>query len=166
MELTSRQLSSLHTMGIPVWEFRTTNDDATPQYHEPLSVQDIEALEQCQCWVMTDVEPQNVQAQRLLHAILFSMGLNSQQFFSIEPSHFAQLNTIDTENKVLIIFGEHLAKNALEETIVRGKLHKPAAIEGLTMLFTDGLDNLLTNPKLKASVWHDLQPARKQLAAQ
>jgi DNA polymerase III psi subunit len=154
-------------MGIPVWEFRTTNDDATiSQYHDPLSVQNIEALDQCQCWVMTDVEQQNVQAQRLLHAILFSMGLNSQQFCSIEPSHFAQLNTVDTENKVLIIFGEHLAKNALEETIVRGKLHKPAAIEGLTMLLTDSLDNLLINPQLKSSVWHDLQPARKQLAAQ
>jgi len=162
MELSSRQLSSLNTMGIPVWEFRSTQSEVIAIVDDIIPQQPSEQLLKSDWVVMIDDKTYGEQAQRLLYAMLFAIGVEKHEFAIIDAKQLVQLDTIPTQNKVLIVLSTQVAKQLLGESIVRGSVHKTLNTQ-VTTVVSFGLDELLANPENKVQAWQDLQLAKQAL---
>jgi len=161
MELTPGQLSSLNEMGIPVWEFRSTiAEGTTAVVDEVTGQQPSEQLLNCDWVVMIDDQNYGEQAQRLLHAMLLSIGIEEQQLAIIDAKQLTQLQNIPTQRKVLIVLGCDIAKELLGESVVRGLVHKTLDSH-ISTVVSFALDDLLENPQNKADAWQDLQLAKQ-----
>ncbi|MDB2705670.1 DNA polymerase III subunit psi [Pseudomonadota bacterium] len=147
MGLSTRQLSTLATMGIPVWEYRT-EDVVSELENDTLSQEMHDRLLDCQCWVVSD-KLEDERMHRLLHAMLFSIGIDPSQFVVIHPEHSAEIEQLDASKKVILILGE------LQNTHLADKS---------TSVVSHSLLSLLEHPKLKSEVWLALQRVKQALA--
>ena len=163
MQLTSRQLSSLNEMGIPVWEFRTKKSQS-----EPVAVSNNSAIKNNaqlveRNWIaLIDADNYNEQARRLLQAMFFSIGIEQHQIAIIDEMQFEQLKQVDVEEKVLIIFGDALAQKILGKLVSRGTLLDKTSQINITTLVSFDLIELLYEPSKKADAWQDLQRIKKE----
>jgi len=162
MELSSRQLSSLNVMGITVWEFRSTQSEAVSVVADIIPQQASEPLLKCDWVVMIDEKTYGEQAQRLLHAMLFAIGVEKHQLAIIDTKQLTQLDNIPTQKKVLIVLGTDIAKQLLGESIIRGSIHQTLNSQ-ISTVVSFGLDDLLSKPENKAQAWQDLQLAKQAL---
>lgn len=163
MELNPRQLSSLNEMGIPVWEFRSSEaEEVVVVVEDNLEVYPSEQLLNCDWVVMIDNQNYGEQAQRLLHAMLLSVGVKEHQLAIIDTKQLSQLQTIAAQKKVLIILGSSMAQELLDENIVRGSIHQTMDSK-ISTVVSYALDDLLENPQKKAHAWQDLQLAKQAL---
>ncbi len=159
MDLTSRQLSSLNEMGIPVWEFRSNESE------QAISVVEQEPSEQllnCDWVVLIDGQNYSEQARQLLHAMLFSIGIEQNQVAIIDSDQLAQLHNVPSQNKILIVLGESLAQSLLGENVSRNAVHKTLNSQ-ISTVVSFSLAELLVHPEKKALAWQDLQLAKQAL---
>ncbi|NOQ82029.1 MAG: hypothetical protein GQ548_05850 [Methylophaga sp.] len=163
MELTPRQLSSLKEMGIPVWEFRSTEAEQAVFVDKQLaSTEPSEKLLNCDWVVLIDGQNYSEQAQRLLHAMLFAIGIEQNQVVIIDSEQLTQLQNMPRQRKVLIVLSEVIAKSLLGESVIRGSVHQTLNSQ-ISTVVSFGLDELLENPENKALAWQDLQLAKQAL---
>ncbi len=163
MDLNSRQLSSLKEMGITVWEFRSSKpEEASIIVDEVIAQPASDQLLNCDWIVMIDEQHYGEQAQRLLHAMLLSIGIEEHQLVIIDAKQISQLKNIPSQRKVLIVLGSDIAKKVLGESVVRGAVHKTLDSQ-ISTVVSFGLDDLLENPDNKAHAWQDLQLAKRAL---
>ncbi len=160
MKLNLSQEQVLNEMAIPIWVRRQrsaqTNDDHLPIIDERLNAVD--------CLILIDGQTYNEQAHRLLDAMLFSIGLCSDQVALIKLEQIAEIAGILTDKKLLLVFGQSAIealtgkKNLVSD--YRGKTHKNPNV-ACTTIVSIGLDVLLESPENKASVWQDLQLVKR-----
>jgi DNA polymerase III psi subunit len=157
MDLTPSQLSSLNEMGIPVWALRTANpENDTSETNQQALLTD--------CLVLIETHSDDQQVYRLLTAMLFSIGLHSEQFTIINSKQLSQLQSSITQQKLLLVLGEEFAQSLWGSSIVRGKSHQTLDADILTVV-SYSLEELLASPDNKASVWQDLLLAKQILDA-
>ncbi len=156
MDLTSGQLSSLNEMAIPVWALRTENiEQQTSDTNEQLLHSD--------CFILLESYSDNQQAQRLLQAMLFSIGLQPDQYVIISSDQLPQLQSLPAmQQKLLLVLGESFAQSLWGKSVMRGQIHKMLDTSIATMV-SFSLDELLAAPENKALAWQDLQLVRHLL---
>jgi len=163
MELNPWQLSSLKDMGIPVWEFRSNESEHTPAEVEQANFTEMsEQLLKSEWVVVIDDENYSEQAQSLLHAMLLAIGIDEQKLAIITLKQVMQLQNIPSQNKVLFVLGEAVARIAFSESICRDLIHQTLNTNIKTVV-SFSLNELLENPVNKALAWHDLQLAKQAL---
>jgi len=148
MELNSRQLAALKVMGLPVWESR--DDEASAQIsaeYDVLSDELIQQLERCNCWVLIDADIDEP-ANRLLQSMMFAIGLEWANYTVINSSQVMAALHSTSSRKVLLVFGSELVNNVPQQ---------------FTSVATHSLNDLLSQPELKAQAWQDLRMARDEL---
>jgi len=165
MELTPRQLSSLSEMGIPVWEFRTTEQDDAVQapIDAIVTMEPNEQLLKSDWIVLINSQQYGEQERQLLHAMLFSIGVAEDQLTIIDSDHLAMLEKVPSKKNVLLVLGEDMAKSLLDKAHSRGTIHKSFDSQISTVVSFD-LTLLLNDSEHKLSAWHDLQLAKQALA--
>lgn len=136
-------------MGIPVWEFRSS-DVIQDAVSEPLSEELLEQLLHCHCWVLTD-RIDSEEMHRLLHAMLFSIDLDASKFAIFHPEHIAEVSQLDPAKKVILILGKQIAD--IDESLA----DKFESVESHSLM------DLLKQPELKSKAWTDLQWVKKTL---
>ena len=150
-------------MGIPVWEFRSTEAEQTVFVDKQLaSTEPSEQLLNCDWVVLIDGQNYSEQAQRLLHAMLFAIGIEHNQVAIIDSQQLAQLQNVPQQRKVLIVLSERIAKSLLGESVIRGSVHQTLNSQ-ISTVVSFSLDELLENPENKALAWQDLQLAKQAL---
>jgi len=151
-------------MGIPVWEFRSAlPTQAIAVVDDSIAQTPSEQLLNCDWIVMIDGQHYGKQAQQLLHAMLFAIGVEQHQTAIIDSTQLAQLHTINSAGKVLIVLGSELAKQGLGDTVVRGTIH-PCMQSQIATIVTHSLVDLLQHPGKKADAWQDLQLAKQAVS--
>ena len=158
MDLTPSQLSSLNEMGIPVWALRSEE-----------SQQDIEPSIEissfgCECLILVESHSNDQQVQRLLQALLFSIGLTTNKYTTISAAQLPQLQKLADQPSLLLVLGERFAQSLWGASVVRGKPHEPLNVQ-LATVVSFSLDEMLISPEKKALVWQDLQLAKQILDA-
>lgn len=150
-------------MGIPVWEFRSTEAEQAVFVDKQLaSTEPSEKLLNCDWVVLIDGQNYSEQAQRLLHAMLFAIGIEQNQVVIIDSEQLTQLQNVPRQRKVLIVLSEVIAKSLLGESVIRGSVHQTLNSQ-ISTVVSFGLDELLENPENKALAWQDLQLAKQAL---
>lgn len=150
-------------MGITVWEFRTTESEQAVFVDKQLaSTEPSEQLLNCDWVVLIDGQNYSEQAQRLLHAMLFAIGIEQNQVVIIDSDQLAQLQNVSSQGKVLIVLGELLAQSLLGETISRDTVHQTLNPQ-ISTVVSFSLAELLDSPENKALAWQDLQLAKRAL---
>ena len=158
MDLTPSQLSSLNEMGIPVWELRTE------QFEEKQAgvTQLVEPLLSCSCVVMVESWTNDEQAQRLLKAIMFAIGLSAEQFTVITPDQLEQLQEPTSKHKLLLVLGERFAQSLWGKSVTRGSPHNMLTSQ-ISTVVSMSIDEILASPENKYLAWQDLLLAKKSL---
>jgi DNA polymerase III psi subunit len=153
--LAPGQLSKLTEMGIPVWELRsqaTSPADAAPvnaEFYGPLPAVD--------CLMVVAEQDNGDEAKRLLHAMLFAIGLTPRNSAIVSPQQLNQLITTPHQHKVLVAFGEQLVPQALSsQAIDRGHIYSTSD-SALKIIISLSLTALLNSSEKKALAWQDLQ---------
>ena len=164
MRLDPRQLSSLHEMGIPVWELRSEQTQKTVAENEsvrvPTQIIAQQQLLDSRCFVMIDPKTHHEQKQKLLEAMLFSIGLSLEQLIIIQIEQLMQLETLRDPKKLLIIMGDELRLASSLPLLNNGNAHQ--IIESnISTITTLSLTSLLSDPDNKAIVWQDLKLIKK-----
>ena len=165
MQLSPGQLSTLDLMGIPVWELRRRQStfEIPPTEHNIDSVQPDVRIQQCDWLVVIEKNDHGAQAQRLLQAMLAAIGLSQNQFVIVAHEQLAQLQTLALDQKVVLAFGNTVARSLLGEHATvqecRGKRHQIPPSQ-LNTIVSFGLTELLQSPEHKALVWQDLKLAK------
>lgn len=157
MMLEPGQLSTLTEMGIPVWERRTLEisiaeiEPVSAEFHEPIPIPAVDCL-------IVLAEQDNVdETIRLLHAMLYSIGLTSNNSAIIFPHQLSQLITSVYEHKLLLVLGDDLVpQDLISETMIRGHVYS-AENSALKIISSLSLMTLLKSPDQKALAWQDLQ---------
>jgi DNA polymerase III psi subunit len=160
--LAPGQLSILTEMRIPVWELRgqetaspapidaaNVNADLNTDFYKPLPAVD--------CLMVVAEQDDTDEAKRLLHAMLFSIGLTSRNSAIVSPQQLSQLLTTPHQHKVLVAFGEQLVPPALHSQATdRGHIYS-SSDSALKIIISLSLTTLLNSPAKKALAWQDLQ---------
>lgn len=154
--LAPGQLSSLTEMGIPVWELRTqetpslaTIEAVNADYYQPLPAVD--------CLMVVAEQDDSDEAQRLLHAMLFSIGLTPRNSAIVSPQQLSQLAASPHQHKVLVAFGEQLVPKTLNsQATERGHIYSTSD-SALKIIISLSPKVLLNSPDKKALAWQDLQ---------
>jgi len=163
MELNPWQLSTLKELGIPVWEFRTNEPKHTAAVVEEVGFTEAnEQLLKSEWVVVIDDENYSEQAQSLLHAMLQAIGTDEQKLAIITPEQLTQLHNVPSQNKVLFVLGEIVARTAFGESTFRDSIHQTLN-SNIKTVVSFSLNELLANPANKALAWHDLQLAKRAL---
>lgn len=157
MDLTPSQLSSLDEMEIPVWELHSKHSSAATAELTDQALQG-------DCLVMLDSHSNDQQAQALLQAMLFSIGLNVGQYTVINSKQLDQIPDGSVQQKLLLVLGEELAQELWGKSVTRGKKHQALSVN-ISTVVSVSLEKLLASPNAKALAWHDLQLAKKTLDA-
>ena len=157
MNLTPSQLSSLNEMGIPVWALHSNTAEAEPL--EPTT-----QLELRDCLVLVDSNSNNQQEQRLLAAMLHSIGVPKHQFTTLNPEQLPQLQTHHQQPTLLLVLGESIAQSLWGKSMIRGQEHLTLEASIPTVV-SYSLDEILASPEYKARVWGDLLLAKQVLNA-
>ena len=164
MDLRPGQLSALAEMGIPVWELRQQTTTGQLAIDDAItSVEIDEQLLQSDWLVLLDKQTHNEQAQRLLQAMLSSIGLSLQNVAIVTDKQLPQLQNLSADRKLLLVFGIVAAQLLLDDQATlddcRGKTHQTMSSH-LTTIISFGLDDLLNCPENKILAWQDLQLAK------
>lgn len=163
MLLEPRQLSTLNEMGIPVWELRSQQSENISPVVEITSVELDKDLLQRDWLILVDQYSINEQEQRLLYAMLLSIGLSQQHIAVVAAEQLLQLQQVPAKQKLLFAFGRKNAqlllgeKTSLDES--RGKVHQALPSE-FTTVVSFSLKELLEFPERKVLAWQDLQFAK------
>lgn len=157
MDLTPSQLFSLDEMGIPVWGLRSESSSETVAEFTEQSLQG-------ECLVIVESHNNDQQTQRLLHAMLFSIGLRDKQYTVISSDQLAQIQHGSVQQKRLLVLGEELAQSLWGKSVIRGKSHQ-ALGNSISAVVSFSLEQLLTSPEDKALAWRDLQLLKNILNA-
>lgn len=156
--LDPRQLSTLTEMGIPVWELRKA-ENATP-IREAASAEIYEPIPAVDYLIVLAEQDNHQQAKRLLQAMLFSIGLTSDNAAIVLANQLHQLSeTVDLakQHKLLIAFGDDLVPETLNsQKMLRGHIYSAHNLP-LKMMTSFSLTTLLNAPDKKALAWQDLQ---------
>ncbi len=156
--LAPGQLSTLTEMGIPVWEFRS-QEAATSVPIEAVNILDESCapLPAVDCLIVVADQDDGNEAKRLLHAMLFSIGLAPNNSAVVSPQQLSQLQTTGNVHKVIIAFGEQLIPEELNsQATERGHIYcSPDSV--LKIIVSLSLTALLNSPDKKALAWQDLQ---------
>ncbi len=146
-------------MGIPVWEQRTLVAAASAS--ELITADIVEALPIVDCLIVFAEQDHTDEAMRLLHAMLFSIGLTAHNSAIVSARQLNQLITSTDEHKLLLAFGDDLIPAPLNsQKLGRGHVYF-AADPGLKIISSLSLNTLLQSPKQKAIAWKDLQLAKQ-----
>lgn len=157
--LESGQFSTLTEMGIPVWEKRTLVSASVVS--NVISTDVVEALPAVDCLIAFIEQDHSDDAMRLLHAMLFSVGLTVSNSAIVSPTQLTQLMTSTHEYKLLLVFGDDLIPASLNsQTIVRGHVYS-APDSTLKIMSSLSLKTLLHSPGQKAIAWQDLLMAKQ-----
>jgi len=164
MKLDSKQLSSLQEMGIPVWELRNTQVQKPQSEDEaaPVSKLSQQQLLENYCFVMIDAESHTEQAQQLLVAILFSVGLSLEHIILIQEEDLSQLETLNDPQKILIIMGVEVKEPSSQPLVKNSQVHQ-IVNANIAVLRTLSLTSLLSQPQGKEVVWQDLKLVKEFL---
>jgi len=157
--LAPGQLSTLTEMGIPVWEFRSheTSNPSETNTIQSLDAEVYEPLPAVDCLMVVAEQDDIDEAKRLLHAMLFSIGLTPNNSAIVSPKQLNQLLASSTQHKVLIAFGEQLVPKALNSQATdRGHIYS-SSDSTLKIIISLSLATLLRSPDKKALAWQDLQ---------
>ena len=153
MQLSPRQLSTLNEMGIPVWELRQQTIE-----HIQLEQQ------QCVLLILLEQQDQLEPAQRLLQAMLSTIGLSQQDIVFVTQQQLPQLKNNVIEQKLIFALGIRAAQSLLGMDIkldnCRGKIHQVLDSQ-FTAVVSFGLEELLKTPENKAQAWQDLKLAKQ-----
>lgn len=161
--LDRRQLAILTEMGIPVWELRSqqisqpATSKVTDVISTALNAEFYEPLPAVDCLIVVTEQDNNEKAKRLLHAMLFSIGLTPNNSAIVSAQQLSQLQTSPYPHKALIVFGEQLVPQTLNSQAVdRGRIHS-SADPALKIIISLSLMDLLNSPDKKVLAWQDLQ---------
>ncbi len=159
MNLNPRQLFTLNEMGIPVWELRS---DLILNAHDA----DVDKLvvdcgdlltkiTACRLIVLTTTSITNDQEKRLLHAIVFSLGLTVTDLFLITKDEFKAIEDSlgDSVQKPVLILGNDLAGNLIKDN--------PAE----HIMISCSLSELLVQTDYKTKVWENLKSFKSKLSS-
>mgnify|MGYP000030904022 FL=1 len=160
MDLSPRQLSSLKTMGVPVWEFRSTISNDSDRVDE-LSGELIDQLSQCNCWVMVESQLDE-QTNTLLNAMLFAIGLTAADFVVINPKHFEHVQQLNLSKKFIFSLGEQVIEKVNEQNVNKGEI---VVLKDFSLLISHSLPSIISKPLLKAEVWKHLRLVKHELLA-
>ncbi|HEC59408.1 MAG TPA: hypothetical protein ENI24_07590 [Methylophaga sp.] len=157
--LAPGQVSSLTEMGIPVWEFRSQEIlKPSEVFNSEISeVEDFQSLPNVDCLVVVVEQDISAETQRLLDAMLFSIGLASNNSAIVSPNQLSQLHAEISQHKVIVAFGEQLIPEVLStQAIDRGQIYS-SANSAVKIIISLSLNSLLESPANKALAWQDLQ---------
>ena len=146
MELSTRQLSSLNEMGIPVWEFRTEKVTHSAGVDEAVIPAELyEYIAGIGILLIVDTQYYQVAEQRLLNAMLFSVGLSFEHIAIVNPHQFLSLDKseLDLTSKKIMVLGRDLLDLNADQS--------------KRMKVSMSLTELLNKPADKAIAWRDLQ---------
>jgi DNA polymerase III psi subunit len=154
--LAPGQLSTLTEMGIPVWELRS-QATTSPADVAPVNAEFYEPLPAVDCLMVVAEQDNGDEAKRLLHAMLFAIGLTPRNSAIVSPQQLNQLVTTPHQHKVLVAFGEQLVPQALSSQATdRGHIYS-SSDSALKIIISLSLTTLLNSPDKKALAWQDLQ---------
>tara|TARA_R110002050_G_scaffold1244_4_gene8668 strand:+ start:104356 stop:104862 length:507 start_codon:yes stop_codon:yes gene_type:complete len=155
--LAPGQLSTLTEMGIPVWELRSQASSSLVETIEPSITQSYEPLPNVDCLMVVADEDFNDEAQRLLQAMLFSIGLTANNSAIVSPKQLSLLQTETSQHKIVVAFGDQLIPQALNALAIdRGHIYS-SADSTVNIIISLSLRSLLASPAKKALAWQDLQ---------
>lgn len=175
MELSPSQRFALNEMGIPVWELRSTEQQATENANEELApALDIDvnlaALKQATCLVVMDgVTDLDQSSERLLHAMLRVMELpgTSVEHVSLQQFNLNRQQLFDTpKQQVLLLLGQAVAKQILNDSLDSAELYPKLFnldSDGVKAVCCDDLATLLAQPENKFVSWKSLLLAKSYL---
>jgi DNA polymerase III psi subunit len=166
MELNPRQLFTLNEMGIPVWELRhETNyydvetDDLVVNCEDLLI-----KITACRLIVLTVAPLTNEQEKRLLHAMVFSLGLTPDKLLLISKDEFTSVENRlgEVDSKPLFILGKELAGDWGKGTTDIEK--HPATLLQWPVMTSCSLEELLKQTDCKVKVWEDIKSFKSKCA--
>ena len=145
-------------MGIAVWELRS--NVSAPEIAIAVE-QASEQLLRC-TWIVMVEKDHHEQAQRLLHAMLSSIGVSPEQVSLISSEQLSQLQYIEPQKKVLLVLdGEGVQIG--DKAVSRGEIHQTQTIQ-INTVVSFSLNELLSQPEKKSMAWQDLQLAQSTLS--
>lgn len=151
------QLASLTEMGISVWELRPPEVTTPAITVEPVIAGVVQPLPAVDCLMVVTEQDDSEEAQRLLRAMLFSIGLTTNNSAIISTQQLGQLQTSSYDYKVLVAFGEQLVPHTLNsQAIDRGQIYS-SHDSTLKIIISLSLTTLLNSPDKKTLAWQDLQ---------
>ena len=169
MVFDSKQVSLLTEMGIPVWALRTHQGITSEKVEPPILLVDntafLNKVSQA-TWLVCHDGSDNPQAQRLLQAMLATIGVSYGEACLMTTSDIDIVKTTTTINwaqKVLLVLGEQAVRQTFgdEATVAtyRNETHFISQSKLATMV-SFGLTDLMQHPENKVSAWQDLQLAK------
>jgi len=151
------QLSSLTEMGIPVWELRSQASSSRVETIDSSITQSCDPLPNVDCLMVVAEQEFNDEAQRLLQAMLFSIGLTANNYAIVSPKQLSLLQAETSEHKIVVAFGDQLIPQALNALAIdRGHIYSSADFT-VKIIISLSLSSLLASPATKALAWQDLQ---------
>lgn len=173
MDLNSRQLFALNEMGIPVWELRS--DDSSHLVVTPVDVvavnhdEVVAQIRSCRLIVLTASTVANEQEKRLLHALVFSLGLSLNDALLMTNDEFVLIEDklSDSLRKPLLILGKETASELVEGfELSDAENTKPytTKVSQWSACISYSLEVLLKQTELKSMAWQDLKLIKSKLA--
>lgn len=173
MDLNSRQLFALNEMGIPVWELRS--DDGSHSAATPVDVvavnhdEILEQISSCRLIVLTASTVTNEQENRLLHALVFSLGLKLNELLLMTNDEFVVIEDklSDSPQKLLLILGREAASELVEGFELNDAGNTKPYITKVSQwpaYISYSLEVLLKQTELKQMAWQDLKVIKPKLA--
>jgi len=173
MDLNPRQLFALNEMGIPVWELRSDDSShlvETPVDVLPVNHDDVLAqIRSCRLIVLTTTAVTNEQEKRLLHALVFSLGLRLNELLLMTNDEFVVIEDklSDSPQKLLLILGKEYASalvEGFESSDAKSAKPYTTKISQWPAYISYSLKVLLKQTELKSMVWRDLKLIKPKLA--
>lgn len=170
--LVSKQVLLLSEMGIPTWQLR--QDIALEKLNQPnlskcVQVDNTALLRRIQpaSWLLCHDSELSQQIQRLMQAMLLSIGVLLPDVCFLTPKELKQIASEDISNpqqKRLLIFGELVTKQVFGESATIEQLRYEPQLSfksELATIVSLDLDSLLHTPANKKQVWQDLRLAKQ-----
>lgn len=173
MDLNSRQLFTLNEMGIPVWELRS--DDSSYEVAAPIDAvavnhdEVVAQIRSCELIVLTASAVTNEQEKRLLHALVFSLGLKFNGLLLMTNDEFVAIEDrlSDSPQKLLLILGRETASvlvEGFELSDAENTKTYTTKVSQWPAYISYSLEILLKKTQLKSMAWQNLKLIKSKLA--
>lgn len=169
MILSTRQVSLLNEMGIPVWQRRalkTAQDEPVENALTSVSSDNSALLQQIEQvnWVMV-LDQLSADTQQLLARICRAMSIPEQQYCVVSLSDIKSLSDLEASpNKVCVLFCDSEDTPWHKQATPHRLL--PTQQRGLASLVSHDLRHALNKPVLKAQIWRDVLQAQQYIQQQ